>query len=155
VHRWRGADDGVEAKFVALTAPERLDLPPQPARLQGLLDQKGDLVDIERLVDVVVRPQLHGLDGAFDRRIGRHQDHQRVGIVIFDALEDLEAVRIGQAVIEQHQIGRRLELRAGVFSRRRLQHVVPLAAQPLAQRPANQRFVVDDQNGGVCHLPLV
>ena len=42
------------------------DLAAQPRRLERLLDQQRDFVEVERLVGVVVRAELHRLDGGVD-----------------------------------------------------------------------------------------
>ena len=59
--------------------PQRADLAAQPAGFERLLDEQRDLVEIERLVDVVVRAPLHRLDRVFDGREAGHQDDEGVG----------------------------------------------------------------------------
>ena len=63
--------------------------------------------------------------------------------------DQLQAVDVGQAEIEQHQVGpvmaqRRQRLRAG----RRLDRAIVVRAQRRAQQPADRRLVLDDQDGG-------
>ena len=60
---------------VARSAPH---LAAQPRRLERLLDQQRDLVEVERLVRVVIRALLHRLDRGLDARVRRQQDDQRV-----------------------------------------------------------------------------
>ena len=79
LHRRRRADDGVEAGFLPLAAAQRADFAPQLAGFERLLDEHRHFVEIERLVDVVVRPELHRLDGVLDSRKRGHQDDQRLG----------------------------------------------------------------------------
>jgi hypothetical protein len=65
-------------------------------------------------------------------------------------LQNREAVAVWQLEIQQRQVDfghRAIERFAGAA---RLDDLVPLPLKPLAQRPANQRFVVDDENGGGC-----
>ena len=59
---------------------QRLHLAPQPRRLERLLHHQRELVEVERLVGVVIRPLLHRLDGRLDRRERRQQDHRHVGV---------------------------------------------------------------------------
>ena len=56
-----------------------MDFATQPRRLERLLDQQRDFIEIERFVRVVVRAFLHRLDSDVDVRNRRQQDDQRVG----------------------------------------------------------------------------
>ena len=70
-------------------------------------------------------------------------------------LEDGQAVEVGQAIVEDGQIdaGRRLlERDLAVFG---LEHLVAGHGEPLGDRPANQLFVVNDQDGFVSHGQVV
>ena len=62
------ADDAVEAVGLRLARAQRAHLAAQPRRLERLLDQQRDLVEVERLVGVVIRAVLHRLDGGVDAR---------------------------------------------------------------------------------------
>ena len=72
------ADDGVEAIVTALAAPIGAHLAPQTARFERLLDRQGDIVKVERLVQIVICAVFHRFDGVLDRRECRHQDDRRV-----------------------------------------------------------------------------
>ena len=98
------ADDAIEAVGLRLAGAQRAHLAAQPRRLERLLDEQHDLVEVERLVGVVIRAGLHRFDGGVDARIGGQQDHQRVGIGLLDLLQDRQAVGVGQPVVEQHEI---------------------------------------------------
>ena len=67
-HRRRLADDRVEAEFAFLVAPQCAHFAAQLAGFQRLLDEQRHFIEMERLVDVVIRAELHRLDGALDRR---------------------------------------------------------------------------------------
>ena len=54
-----------------------LDLVLEAAVLDGLLDLQLHLLDLERLLHVVERADLHRLDGRVDRSERRHQDDAR------------------------------------------------------------------------------
>ena len=45
--------------------------------LDGAPDDDDELVDLERLLQVVQRAELHGLDRALDRRVGGHHQDLR------------------------------------------------------------------------------
>ena len=94
----------VEAVFLALAAAQRPDLAAQLARLERLLDEQRDLVEIERLVDVVIRAELHRLDGVLDRRERRHQDDQRLRRLLLDPAQHAQAVAVGQLEVEQDEV---------------------------------------------------
>ena len=104
-HRIALADDAIQAERLRLTGAKRPHFPPQRRRLECLLDEQHDLVEIERLVGVVIRAGLHGVDRRVDAHVRGQQDHERVGIGLLDLLEDRQAVGIRQPIVEQHQIG--------------------------------------------------
>ena len=69
-----------------------------------------------------------------------------------DIGQQAQIVRVGQAVVEQHDI----DVLVGVFHRLdrgrrvvRLDHRVALLAERFGDRPANQRFILDDENAKV------
>ena len=69
------ADDAVEVVDVLLRVAQVFDLVLQAAVLDRLLDLELHLLDLERLLHVVERADLHRLDGGVDRSERRHQDH--------------------------------------------------------------------------------
>ena len=149
------ADDPLEAVGLRLAGAQRAHLAPQLRRLQRLGHEQRDLVDVERLVRVVIGAVLHRLDGVVDARIGGQEDDQRVRVVLLDLLEHREAVGVRQAEIEQHEIhafAMALERLGGGFG---LENAVALLAEPIGQRPANQLFVVDDEDGRRAHAPSI
>ena len=84
--------------------PQRADLAAQTAGLERLLDEQHHFVEIERLVDVVVRAELHRLDGVLDRRKRGHQDDQRLGRLLLDALQHRQPVAVRQLEVEQNEV---------------------------------------------------
>jgi len=100
-------------------------------------------------------PELHRLDRVLDRRERRHQDDLDVGRLRLDAAEHLQAVAVGQPVVEEHEVDLARNLRDRVGRRGRFENVVAVAPQPLPKRPADERLVVDDEDGGGGHPPSV
>src|SRR5207249_3630459 len=82
-----------------------------------------------------------------DARQRGEQDHQDVRIDLLQLPEDRQAVHVGQPVVQEDEVHAFLELLERLAAGARLEDVVALRAQPLPQRPANQIFVVDDQDG--------
>ena len=65
LHRRRVADDALGLHQRADLVAQHLDLLREVLVIEGPLDRMGDLVELERLGDVVKRAQLH----RFDRRV--------------------------------------------------------------------------------------
>ncbi len=105
-----------------------------------------ELLNTEGLAHVVVgaavqRQHLLALAGA-------HRQHQHRHLAPFtQAAQDLLAVEIGQTKVEHHHI-RALQGRLGqtVFAVRGLQHPIALSTEGDAQKLANLRLIVDQQN---------
>ncbi len=71
--------------------------------------------------------------------------------MLLDALEDADAVAVRQFVVEQHEVDAVLapgERRSGRFG---FDDAVAFLGQPLAEREANQRLVVNDEDGRRLH----
>ncbi len=128
------------------------DLLAQLTCFQRLLDDDREFVQIERLVDVIVRSETHGLDSGFENAKSGDHDHDDLAVCLFDALQNLQAVHAGQLDIEQHQLrGVVLHLLEGLLTTGSGDHVVTLLEQGLLKRPANQMFVIDNQNSCITH----
>ena len=101
----------------------------------------------------MVGAELHRLHGGLDGRKRGDHDDLRLGRGLLYALEHREAVAVGQLEIEEHEIdlgGREpLERLGGEAG---LEDVEPGGGQPLAQRPAHQLLVVNDQDSGGRHV---
>jgi hypothetical protein len=86
----------------------------------------------------------HGIDGVFDRRVRGHENDRRVRRLVLDPAEHREPVAVWQAVVEQDQVNARdLLQRSGC--RPGLDDGVSVRRQPLAQRPADQFFVINNE----------
>jgi len=132
--------------------PQTTHLPAEPGRLQGLLDDHGKLVQVHRLGQVVEGAQLHRLHGALHRPVGGHHHHRHLRDLLADALQDLQAGHVRQPVVQCQEVAVLfLEQGEGLPSGLRLAHAVALLLQALADRPADQLLVLDDQNAFLCH----
>ena len=75
------ADDSVLVEFLVALAEQVSVLRPQPLMVDRAVDDHEQLVDLERLLQVVERAELHRLDRALDRRVrGHQQDLRTVGV---------------------------------------------------------------------------
>jgi hypothetical protein len=97
----------------------------------------------------MIRPELHRRDGRLDVGVGRQEDDQRVGIEFLQLAEDGDAIEIGQLVIEQDEIDALLRMLQCLGAILRFEDLVAFTAQALRERPANQLFIVDDEDRGV------
>ena len=145
------ADNAGQAEGLRIARPQDTHFAAQLRRLERLFDEQHHLVEIERLVGVVERAALHRLDGGADLGVGGQHDHQRVGIRLLDLLQHRQAVRVGQREIEQHEVDAVAVLRHGFTRRAGFDGPIAFFLETVDQRPANQRLIVDDEDGGVRH----
>ena len=146
------ADDAVEAVRLRLARAQRAHFAAQAGRFERLLDQQRDFIEVERLVRVVIGARLHRLDRHVDARERRQQNHERVGVRFFDLLQDRQSVRIRQTVIEQHEVDAFAMLLERFGGGLRLDDAIAFLREAIAQRPADQLLVVDDENRGFGHI---
>jgi hypothetical protein len=69
----------VEQRLLVDRAAQRAIFGSQQTDVQRAIDGVLNLLERERLGDVVVGAGLHRLDGIFDGRVGGHQDHEALG----------------------------------------------------------------------------
>ena len=131
------------------------DLAPQPRRLERALDRRRDVVQIERLVGEVIRAELHRLDGGLDAGVGREQDDQDVLIELLHLAKHRHAVGVGQPVVEEHEIDAFGELLERGFPGVGFEDVVAFGLEAFAERPADEGFVVDNQDRGFGQVTLL
>lgn len=80
-------------------------------------------------------------------RAGKHDDRRLVAGAAQRA-DDVEAVKIGQAEVEDDDFGLlRLDRRQSVLAVRRIEHLEAVGAEACAQHAPDRRFVVDHQYG--------
>ena len=117
--------------------------------MQRAVDGVLNLLERERLGDVVVGAGLHRFDRIFNGRVRGHQDDEALGRAPLDFAQQFEATHLGHLVVGQHEI----EMRLGQ-QRDRLRAVfggANLVAERLEEgreAAADIAFVIDDQQLG-------
>ena len=107
-HGGAAADDRVAAFLLGGRLGDDGGLAAQPRELQRLADDSSQVLGVERLDQVVVRPLLHRLDGMLRSR-GRRDEHDRdAGVDLPDALVDLQPREVGEPEVEQDDVRRPL-----------------------------------------------
>ncbi len=139
------ADQVVEAVLVLEPLAQRARLLEQPLLLERLLEHDLQLLDVDRLAEVVLRAQLHGLDGGLHRAVGRHHDDHRLRADLLDLGQQLDAVHARHAQVGQHDVGLDLleQLQPGARVVRARDLVAVLVEQRLERR-GGVHLVVDD-----------
>ena len=154
-HRRALAHDRLEAVFLqpSLEAERLLG---EAEGLEGPLDAEEKLVGDDRLRHVVEGTELVRLPRALDRAVGRDEDHLRRERPLLQRPDDVDPGEAGHLQIRQDDLG------PGVGGlRQRLapvcgdRHAVPLVRQEGVKRLALVLFVVDDEDGGVGHGPML
>ena len=132
---------------------ERHDLTVEVLPLAGVAHERAQLVVVEVLRDVVVRPVLHRLHGGLDLVDRRDHDALDQAVVLLDDAQDVEAADAGQADILQHDVDFLLaqDGERGLTARDRQDPVV--ASQDSRDRVAHSLIVIANQDGfrGRCH----
>src|SRR5262245_34723586 len=106
---------------------------------------RQQLADIERLVDVVVGPEIERVD-LFRLALARRQNDDRHVRPFARALDDVLPISIWQSEIEEDNI-RRLGRNAfdAVGDRTRACHLVVVGFQRRLEKAQDRRLVIDDQ----------
>ncbi|MNG02851.1 hypothetical protein D3C84_858960 [compost metagenome] len=73
---WAVADQAVDLPVFVELGAHALVVFEDVAKLQGLVDGDVQLIDVERLGDVVEGAVAHRLHGVFHRAVGGHDDHR-------------------------------------------------------------------------------
>jgi hypothetical protein len=131
--------------------------------LERAPDHHQQLVDLERLLQVVERPQLHRLQRALDRGVRRH--HQNLRPLAFgrrgdELANELEAAQFRHHVVDdQHVDGALAEQPLRLARAGGLDHRVAGVPQRAPQRLQDFFFVVDEKDrtamGHEASLPWV
>jgi hypothetical protein len=150
------ADDAVVVELLVPLAAEVAVLGAEPLVVEGAACHHEQLVDLEGLLQVVEGPELHGLDRALDRGVGRH--HHDLGALAVrgrghEVADDLEPRALGHPVVHDQEVERPLrEQPLGLAGAGRRHHLVALVAQGAAQVLQDLLLVVDEQDrAAVCH----
>jgi hypothetical protein len=75
-----------------------------PGRLERIGHQLLEPRDIEGLEEVIVGPQLHGLDRRLRGAVGSHEDHRKLRIQLPNAPQSLQSIEPGHADIAENQV---------------------------------------------------
>jgi hypothetical protein len=141
-HRRGPTDQVVQLVSLAELVGEQPHVDEEPAPLERALDAHQELALLERLVQVIAGPHLHGLDGALDRAVAGHHDHLRRGRHFQRAAQHGKAVERRHLEIGEHDVERlRQQPRERAFPAVRVRDFVALLAE--------------DERGGGAHVPLV
>jgi hypothetical protein len=144
-------DNPTERVGLGLARSQRFHFTAQARRFERFVDQQRNLVQIEGFVRVVVGSLLHRLHGGFHAGIRGEENDQRVGGPFLDSLEHRQTIAIGQPVVEQDEIDALLALGQRLGRSAGFDNVVAFGLQAVAERPANQLLVVDDEDRGSVH----
>ena len=142
------ADQLVEVVLPRQLRAEERHFALQRALLERAPHQREQIVLVEGLGQVVEGAQLHRVDGGADGLDRGDQDHLDAVVHGFDALEHFDAVHLGKADVEKHEVHR-----AGAEPVERLLAVggleqVVLVLQDEPERLADSGIVIHDQDDG-------
>jgi len=116
------------------------------AKLQGLGHGDVQLVDIERLGNVVIRTVAHRLYGVFHRAVGGHHDHRHLGIARLDLGQQRRTVHARHAPVADHQVDVfLLQHFERVQAVTRREHLDAILAEGRRQQVTELGLVVDHQ----------
>jgi len=159
-HRPAAADDAVVVELLVALAQKVPILGAQPLMVQRAPGDDEELVDLERLLQVVERAQLHRLDRALDGGVRGHHDNLRTVIAQAggasapavrgraDVLADqIEPVLFGHHVVDDEEVERPFAEQPLRLARAgRLDDLVAGVPERAAERLQDLFLVVDEQN---------
>jgi hypothetical protein len=119
---------------------------PEAALLEGVADLHLQLVDVERLAEVVVGSQPHRFDGGVGRREGGNHDAEHVLIDALGGPQYFDAAHVGHLDVGNEEVeAAALELVDRLLAVFGKDDIVPLAAQHDRQQLAHRPLVVHDE----------
>ena len=140
-HRRGVANDGAPERALGR---EPAVLHAQRPRLEGAIDDQRDLVDVERLGDVLVGAALHRAHRHLLRAVRGEHDHGQRFVALVDRLEQLHAVHLRHGVVGHHAV-HAFELGQRLLARTRQHRFQAAGLEELAQREEQRRLVVNQQ----------
>ena len=145
-------DEALEAMLPSELGPERLILVLEALALEGVGDDQLDLVELEGLRDVVVRAQLHRLDGGLGGGERGDHEHHRVRRVLLGGAQDRQAVDLSHSEIGDDEVERlALEHLDGLLAALGQRDLVTRLLEHDREELAHAPLVVDDQNPSIRH----
>ncbi len=119
----------------------------QALPIEAALDDVDDLLDLERLENVVVRAVLHGLDGGFHGAEAGHDHGQDRDAELGDLFDQIEPVHLGHLEVRDDQVvAALLQLLQGLHAVLDGAYHVALQTQKVRQNLADHTLVVDHQD---------
>ncbi len=138
---WRLAEGALEQHVLA----------PQPPALERAAHDDLQLVDVERLVDVVVGAHPERLDRRLGRGEGGDHDAGEIRVHPLRRAQHVEPGHVGHVDVRDQQIDRpALELVEGLPPVLGHHHLVALAAEDDGEQLAHRPLVVDDEDAARC-----
>ena len=155
-HLGRDAHDTFDSRLRAYFAARRLDFSCAGSWLRAHSGWKTvQFVKVDGLADKIVSSQLERGLHIIELRIGGDHDDGAGVAALLELIEHFDAGQVGQAHVQQHQVGvlalRQQRRLAGVG----FDHGVSPLFTFLAQRPAHQALVVDDHDFLCRHACLI
>ena len=142
-----GADDAIEIVDVVLRVAQIVELVAHPAHLERLLDLDFHLFDLERLLHVVERADLHRLDGRVHGAERRHQDDGRRGVQGLGRAQHVHAVAAAHLEVAQDDIEMAfVQPLDGLVSVRGLFHFMAGGGQGPGKSASKGIVIVCDEN---------
>lgn len=148
LNRLAGPDDLVELAWLGQLPPQTLVLEEQLPVLEDPLQLVRQIIEDDRLDQVVECPRLERLDRTFDRGVGGNDEHERVRLDLLQATQQVDAVPVWKLHVADRHLkivlvsqGDRLGDGFDTFDG------VPLAGKKLSQRVADHALVLDDEHG--------
>ena len=159
LHGAAAADDAVVIELLVALAEQVAVFGAQPLMLERAADDDQQLVDLERLLQVVEGAELHRFDGALDRGVrGHHQDlrplafgRRRRRSSRIRSRPVSSGIRLSTTSRSNERSASRRCASRGLVG---LDHVVAVVAQRPAERLQDLLLVVDEQNGAA-RMPSV
>ncbi len=147
-HRAALADDGLLGSHLLQGRRGRGGMAPGDANcLNGALDERFDLVDVEGLDQVIERPQLHGGDGVLHGALAGDDGHQQIGEAALLPLQKGPAVVPRQVNIHQGEVdGLVFHEQHRLFRAGGEMQLVSGVAEGLLDHPADAFLVVQHQD---------
>lgn len=146
-HARAGADEVIERRLVPQGRAQRARLATQPCLADRAIDEEGQLVDEERLGQVVIGALADRFDRGLDGGVGGHHDDGALGGRRARPRQKPHAVDLGHAQIGDHGLERlALEPRHRLDARRAGDRVEAAVGQPFGERLGEVQVVVHDEH---------
>ena len=117
-------------------------------RLRGLRHHAPELVEIDRLGQIIERAHFERPHGVVCRAVGRDHNAALVTLLLLQPLHQLQPLPVWQAHV-RHQNGKTFALQQGarLFQIGRTVHRIAAALQGNFIQRAQIGFIINDQNG--------